>query len=640
MRPVPVLLAALALVGALPPAPCATAAPRKDGPWRVAVVTSLSGPHAAAGEEVLLGARTCAEFRSGRGGVGGRPVEVVAVDDRDDPAAVEKTLAAALAGKPDALVAAPTARTVDALATKLRGAKGRVPTVFVGAAAPVPALDPRDVVRTIGGGAVDQAIFLANTLVLPCRSKRPALLVEEGPRAQELEAALVRNLGRDRAFVGVRRVAPGSPVPAEALAPWREAGADRLVVAGGPGLLDATVAARAALGWDVALLVAEGGLTAASAAVRERRVAPAHFAAATPQRTLDGAPRPLYDAVEKTTPPGAPVVVLPRTVDAWTAVDVLVEAAASVADRPRKDADLLTALGEVRYGPDESHMPFFDLLGRASLLRRTLWTADAAGLAPTEPGFLPRDDFGPLLGLRPASSYKAEPGTKVVWVTWGDATSKPPRTIDRDLADLGLATRGYEGSLDAFVLDEVLARAIGKMHRLFLRNEDGTAIPGVSFAISFTTERPVDRKPDETWTMVCAGDDAEAGGRAFPGEARCEVYATFLRRTIFQGGAITPRLDHDDLAFVNGTHPWKGVKLEHLRADQVRGLVDGYAGAFALTGAHELGHLAGLGHDEEDPRSIMNVTEGVGLRENQAFFIGEHARVLERTLGRTPLPRR
>ena len=64
------------------------------------------------------------------------------------------------------------------------------------------------------------------------------------------------------------------------------------------------------------------------------------------------------------------------------------------------------------------------------------------------------------------------------------------------------------------------------------------------------------------------------------------------------------------------------------------------AGSFALTGAHEIGHLAGLGHDTADPRSIMNVTEGAGLRETQAFFIPSHAEVLERVLGRWKEPKK
>ena len=54
--------------------------------------------------------------------------------------------------------------------------------------------------------------------------------------------------------------------------------------------------------------------------------------------------------------------------------------------------------------------------------------------------------------------------------------------------------------------------------------------------------------------------------------------------------------------------------FKEVRFRQIRALVDGYAGACALTGAHELGHLAGLGHDETDARSIMNVAEG-GLQE-------------------------
>ena len=43
---------------------------------------------------------------------------------------------------------------------------------------------------------------------------------------------------------------------------------------------------------------------------------------------------------------------------------------------------------------------------------------------------------------------------------------------------------------------------------------------------------------------------------------------------------------------------------------------------------------AGLGHDQTDPRSIMNVVEGVGLRETQAFFIPAHAAAIEKVVGR------
>lgn len=51
------------------------------------------------------------------------------------------------------------------------------------------------------------------------------------------------------------------------------------------------------------------------------------------------------------------------------------------------------------------------------------------------------------------------------------------------------------------------------------------------------------------------------------------------------------------------------------RADEIRSLMDGYPGSFAETGSHEIGHLAGRGHDTSDPRSMMNVVEGGALRQ-------------------------
>jgi ABC-type branched-subunit amino acid transport system substrate-binding protein len=602
---------------------------------------------ATPGGEALEGARAAAAWKNGRGGAAGRTIEIVPLDDGDDPATAEKRYAEALAAKAEAVVAASTARTVDALAARARKKPGP-PLLFVGFVPAPPALVRRDAVFHLGAGAVDQAIHVANMLVLPCRSRKPALVVEDAPPWREMEDALVRNLGDGRAFVGVVRVARERPVGPEALEPLRAANADRLVVAGDPWLLHAVAKARVAAAWPVGLLGCDATLSAASWPVgaaadatgtsSPSSVAPedSYFVAGSPQRTMGGLPRPLYDALERSTPPGRPVLAYPRTLAAFTAVELLADAAPARAKKKATDADLVAALREQRYGPDESKTPFFDQAGRAALYRWTLWTTSKGGVEPVDPGFLPNDAFGPFLGLRKPTTYRAEPGTKPVFVTFGDAKSRPPRTIDRDLAELGLATRGYEGSLDGFVLDELMARAIGKLHRLFLRNEDGTAVPGVSFAISFTTTMPPDAKGHDVWTMTIAGDDPDAGGRAFPGEVRSEVYSTFLRRTIFQKGALQRRVDHEDLGFMNATHPWKGTRLEHLRADTIRALVDGYAGSFALTGAHELGHVAGLGHDEADPRSIMNVTEGVGLRETQAFFIPAHAEVLERVLGRAP----
>lgn len=618
----------------------ASGAPDEHPPYRVAFIGPLTGPLAASGAEGLAGVSAAVAHRSAHGGVGGRRIEVIPLDDLDSVAGAQKAWSAALAAKSDAIVAASTGRTVDTLVAKARNTKVPfLPLLLVGSAGPhVVTLSPSDGVLFVGSSPVDQALYLANTLVLPCPSHAPAVVVEDTPRGDELRAALARNLGTTRKLSGVVRVPPGGAPTADELQGLRTAGADRLVVLGEPDLLDATAAACARAAWDVPLLAGEGLLSHGAPAVVDGGAKRVHYVVGSPQLTLDGPPRALEELLEKD--PKAPRPVLPRTVAAWTATVALLESAEPKGSKPAKVAEVIAALRDRRYGPEESKTPFFDQLGRASLYRFTVWTQGEKGPEAVEASLVPAEGFGPLMGLRTPASYAVEPGTKVVWVTFGDEKSKAPRTIEKDLAELGLGTRGYEGSLDDKVRDELMARVLGKLNRLFLKNEDGTFIPGVSFAVSFTDKRPEGAKPTDVWTAVIAGDDKEAGGRAWPGEGRCEIYSVFLRRTIFQPNALTPRLDHDDLGAVNATQPWKGVKLEHLRADQIRCLIDGYAGSMALTGAHELGHVAGLGHDETDPRSIMNVAEGAGLRETQAFFIPAHAAIIERAVGRWHEPKK
>ena len=69
------------------------------------------------------------------------------------------------------------------------------------------------------------------------------------------------------------------------------------------------------------------------------------------------------------------------------------------------------------------------------------------------------------------------------------------------------------------------------------------------------------------------------------------------------------------------------------RRDVIQRLVDNFAGSMALTAAHEIGHLCGLGHDQTDPRSIMNVNEGAGLKYQDGIFIPKHWEQLTKRLG-------
>ena len=69
------------------------------------------------------------------------------------------------------------------------------------------------------------------------------------------------------------------------------------------------------------------------------------------------------------------------------------------------------------------------------------------------------------------------------------------------------------------------------------------------------------------------------------------------------------------------------------RSNLVRALINGYAGSMALTAAHELGHVAGLDHDTDDPHGIMNVAEGGGIDYRDGHFTAGNLKALEKRLG-------
>jgi len=602
-------------------------------PARVAFIGPLSGPLAGSAAESLSGLRHALAWHvKSKGAALRRPIEIVTFDDKDEPAEAEKAFTAALAAKPFGIVAASTGRTIDALGARAR--KGKVPVLFVGSAGPPPRLGVQDPVVHFAGWPVDQALAIANMLVTPCRCRNPALVVEDTPRGRELEAAIARNIGFRRAIAHVVHVAPHAAPTADDVAKLRGAKADRLVLIGEPDLVDATVGALTAASFTVPLLTCDGMCSAGSSAIRDGMVpAGTRYVVGYPQLTMEGAPPSLYQLFDEETK-GVVPTIYPRTIAAYSASSLLLEGAVQTGAKPPKELEIVAAIRDQRYGDGEAKAPIVDQTGRAALFHFGVWEPTAKGPAPMNPAFLPGDDYGALLGLRRKEMYTVEPGSKVAWLTFGDEKSRPPRTIEKDLALLHLGTRGYEGNLDEVVKEELMARALGKFNKLFLKNEDGTFIPGVSFNISFTATRPEGLKNPDLWEVVIAGDDAEAGGRAWPGEGHAEVYATFLRRTLFQVGALEPGLSYEDKPWLDDTLPWKGERLEHLRADKLRALIDGYAGSFALTGAHELGHVAGLGHDTTDPRSIMNVVEGAGLRESQVFFVPAHAAILEKSIGR------
>ena len=610
-----------------------------EDPFRVAFIGPLHGPLAASAEESLDGVRFAAARQNSLGGVGDahRKVEVVPLDDGDDPAGAEKALAEATKRKVQGVIAAPTGRTVEALVARAR--RGRLPVLVAGGAPPVPVLDPEDPVLCVGSWSVDQALAAADFLAvhsdrsflgLHGDSVEPAIVAEDTPRGRDVAEALARNLGPRQHVAGTLLVAPGAGPARADLEALRAKRCDRLVLVGEPDLVDRTAEALAAARWDVPLFCMDGMLSRAARAVHDGRVRAANFLVGLPQKVSE-IPRALLDAHAAAR--GKAAKVYPRTVLGYLAADLLFTGAGTVG----RGRTVLAAIRDVRYGPEELNMPVLDEAGRTALTHWFLWSAADGGPQPIDPDLLPTRGFSPLLRMRGPERYdavEAGPDTKTVWVTFGDVKSVAPRSIEKDMGRLGLGSRGYEGDMDAWLLEELTARAIGKLNRLFLKNYDGTFVPGVSYDIAFTARKPEKLKAFQYWTCVVAGDDESAGGRV-TGSGTCSIYSTFLMRTIFLPNRLEPPMSREDRAYMDGTYSWGTSTPQNIRSDSLRCLVDGYAGSFALTGAHELGHIAGLGHDIEDPRSIMNVAEGVGARETNCWFIPKHAETLEKVLGRS-----
>ncbi len=283
--------------------------------------------------------------------------------------------------------------------------------------------------------------------------------------------------------------------------------------------------------------------------------------------------------------------------------------------------------------------PVFEPWGHASLARLEAWRSpkwrDDASCSRVNPLYLPVAGI-PHVGFFSAERYKWEPGSYYVWMHWG----KPEeRTIERDLAAIGMDPGESDPSARAQIVDDLMGRAISRMNRLYLRGPDGLPMPGVSYDVTFgTEEKPAGLKAGHRFEMVLRGDSQIAGGVAHG--TTCEVFTTYLERTIYAKNALNPPLCAADRAYLNGSYKWTLKELaSNLRGDLVRALQDGYTQAMGLTGAHECGHMFGLGHDTTTPRSIMNVAEAVGLDFEWAEWSPEHAALLEKRLGRAPVPK-
>jgi ABC-type branched-subunit amino acid transport system substrate-binding protein len=664
-----VRLAALALLGL---SSSVAAAP---APIRLCWIGPLSGPLAKAGEESLLGVRGAAEEYGDA-----RPVEVMPFDDKGDPKVAEGLLQDAQKGKFLAVVAMQTGTTVGPLAARAR--RGHLPVLLVGSAPPPnPTVDPSDPVFFVGGWPVDQALNLCSYLAIHSDKSglglyrdcmEPALVHEDTERGRLVADAIARNLGPRQHLSGRVAVPPGEGPAKEVLAKLRAARCDRLLLVGEPDLIPRTAEAAKAIGWSVPFFCADGMLSEAARAIPDGYVLKANFLYGVPTKaqlkselpadtTLKSVPaEALRSFVEKRRGAGTPIY--PRTRNGWFGAWLALRSTESTKspggyEKKPEARPPLETLRRLHYPKDEEReCPYLDEIGYATLVQWLVWTMGESGPEPVKPAYLPTRDRGPPMRMKKAADWDAvavDSETKVVWMTFGEkepaVKSDPARTIEEDMAALGLGTMGYEGEMDPWLLEELQVRTLGKINRLFLKNYDGTGIPGVSYNIHFTFTKPEKLKPSQYWRGYIAGEvslskekdpkkaaadeENQPGGQAVGNTAY--IYSRWMRKyTAIKDAAFRPRMNRDDRKYLDGTYSWGTTYEENLRSDAMKCVLDGYASWFAMTGAHEFGHVAGCGHDTESSRSIMNVVDAVGLRDSQAHWIPMHVKALDTTLGR------
>jgi|SRR5579875_1927973 len=308
---------------------------RSPGAVTVAVEAPLSGAEAATGEDLWRGAQLAAARLDGAGGVAGRRIDLVAADDRGDPAAAATVARQLVARRVAAVVGPFDPGVADVVLPRYRQAG--IPVVRLTATDPgaLAGATTRPVVRQLA--AVD-----AQELEQVLHVHRVAVLRSADPTAAALVQDLTGLLGSSGVVVPVSgALAPGAD-PAGALAQVAGGAVDAVVLAmevpQAAGLV-AAAAGRLGARCLVSPPSAQGAAGAATAAL-----APCLVAGVPPLAELPGgaAYARAYQA-RFGVPPG------PWGVFAYDAVVLLAAAAADVGswDAPR----LAALLGPVAGHP-------------------------------------------------------------------------------------------------------------------------------------------------------------------------------------------------------------------------------------------------------------------------------------------------
>ena len=589
------------------------AAPVAAAPPAAPVVAVLGG--AANGDRLEIMARGA---RAAAAGFAGARVEVF--DDRGTPGGLAAAVKRLKRARPVGVVAAPDGALLDDTWQAVRGMRGL--PVFMLAGVGPDLTRNRDNVWHLGPSAATEAVQAADALLAPLAARRVAVVHEDTPHGKALATRFARSLSRFVTLVGVQA--------------WDEEAGEadaRGLAALEVDWIYAAVTGRHAVSFARALeaagtprrcLFADGGRGESLLAHAPTALEGSLF--------LDGpdpelAGRIGESAVEALEQAGVPVDALAlRAFEATRRILGAVRTAES-SKFSRVRAALEAAAGEAGVLgalTTEPHrgIRFFPF---------TYWVVRGGRAEIWADGLLPTPGCGPPLGFgRPPPAEINEQKGRVGYLTYGEGDK---RTIEQDLFEIGLSTNGKDPELDRLVRDEILGRAIRIAHQLFRREPDGTPIPGWSWGMTFTTDKPADDLPrSRVWLGIVAGDHPAAGGQVI-GSGMVAIYSTFLKRTMYVQRKLDPPLAPEDRVLLDGTYRWGEDRTLNFRSNKIRCLIDGFASAVGLTLSHEFGHLCGCGHDTEHPTSIMNVVAGAGASWEEAVWIPSHQRSVTTTLG-------
>lgn len=613
------LLPAAVAAAALLPAP-ASAAPKGDKPVRLVWLAPEAGPEAVVAREVRLGVQTAvdAHFEFGPKAL----LDDAALPVKDDKlaatfAALRKDAPAfVLAYLPDGRVGA-----VEAAAEK-----AKLPLLVLSPEMTRPDRDPKRAVFWAGGlRPTPEALQAMDLLYLPLGCRFPYVYHDGSERAVQVASKCLKlhHAAQTPTVVGVL---PGifGKAEAEALA---KSGADGVVYFGGPAGAERLLSGANAAGLEMPILLGQGLGTSAVPTFLEGVV----NAWALEARYMEDEGGPAQDGRYhlEDAAKAANVRLLAPTVRGFRAGFWLLTALSK--SDSAKAKDLLPALRELNR-PSTRGKEVFEFWGHASLARLEVWRSTRDRDDP--PCHRVRNTLLPMQGMPAVGFFRSdlfewEPGTQHVYCHYGEGEG---RTIEQDLAVLGLGTKGYEADLEKRIVDDLLGRVMSKANQLFLREPDGSPIPGVSYKVTFSAKPPSDEVKTSRRSIVwIAHDDPDAGGRAFGNLAK--VFSTFIRRTMYEDKKLVPALSASDRPFIVGAYKWGSALETNLREGYIRSLVDGYSQGMALTTAHELGHTYGPNHDTVTPRSIMNVVEAEDLDWEWAHWIPDHHEMLETRLG-------